>query len=104
LTYRKRNPRTGANRRKRFNNSEKVAMLHVRHLTVLEYDIRQILDDLELDEKTTNAFMANLITKGSRGSLLEAKEYVKDLTDEGVLTKDVSDRILALLDRNRKYR
>jgi hypothetical protein len=79
-------------------------MLHVRHLTVLEYDIRQILDDLELDEKTTNAFMANLITKGSRGSLLEAKEYVKDLTDEGVLSKDVSDKILALLDRNRKYR
>lgn len=104
MTYRKRDPRGGANRNKKRINHERVAMLHVRNLEVLEYDIRQILDELSLEEKVVNAFMANLITKGSRGSLREAKEYVRELTDQGVLPDSVSERILTLLDHNRKYR
>lgn len=57
-----------------------------------------------MNEDFTNAFVANLITKGSRGSLAEAKDYVRSLVDQGVMEERTSEDILRLLDKNRKYR
>ena len=104
LTYRRRRTGATANRNRRRLVTEKVAMLRMRDLIVFKYNIRQILDESSLDEMTVNAFVANLVTKASRGSIAEAKEYVKEITEQGVLSDDIAKRVLYLLDRNRKYR
>jgi hypothetical protein len=83
---------------------EKEAMLNLRYIINFKFLLREILAKSSMDEDFANAFMANLITKGSRVSLKEAKDYVRSLTKEGVLEKQTSEDILQLLDRNRKYR
>ena len=85
-------------------NYEKEAKLNLRALYSFKYYLRQILDESSMDEDFTNAFIANLITKSSRESLREAKEYVRSLVDEKVLEGKTSDEICRLLDRFRKYR
>ncbi len=104
MAYRKRRySNTRFKNKKRFDY-QKVAMLNLRAITPFKYHLREILGDSKLDEDFTNAFIANLITKGSRGSLSEAKDYVRDLEKQGVFTDAISNEICSLLDRHRKYR
>lgn len=104
MAYRKRTYTNSRFKNKKGSEYQKVAMLNLRAITPFKYHLRQILDDSKLDEDFTNAFMANLITKGSRGSLSEAKDYVRDLEKQGVFTDHISNEICLLLDRHRKYR
>lgn len=83
---------------------QKEAMLNLRYLSVFKNRLRRILDESSMNEDFTNAFIANLITKGSRGSLREAKDYVRSLVDQGIFKEETSEEICNLLDRNRKYR
>ncbi len=83
---------------------QKEAKLNLRAIISFKYYLRQILEDSSMNEDFTNSFIANLITKGSRGSLEEAKGYVRSLTDQDIFTDKTSEEICKLLDRNRKYR
>jgi len=83
---------------------QKEAMLNLRYLSRFKFQLRQIMEESSMNEDFTNAFIANLITKGSRGSLSEAKDYVRSLVDQGIFKDETSEEILLLLDRNRKYR
>ncbi|UCF08181.1 MAG: hypothetical protein JSW28_00365 [Thermoplasmata archaeon] len=102
------NRRTGPTKAKIKNkfrqNHQKEPMLNLRSLAIFKYHLRRILEDSAMDEDFTNAFIANLITKGSRGSLREAKDYVRSLANQGVFKDATSRDICDLLDRNRKYR
>jgi hypothetical protein len=104
LANNRRGPTRAHMRNKRRHNYEKEAMLNLRNILSFKFLLREILEDSSMNEDFTNAFVANVITKGSRVSLKEAKDYVRSLTKEGVLEKQTSDEILQLLDRNRKYR
>jgi hypothetical protein len=83
---------------------QKEEKLNLRYLSVFKNLLRRILEDSSMNEDFTNAFIANLITKGSRGSLREAKDYVRSLADQGIFKDETSEEICMLLDRNRKYR
>lgn len=102
------NKRTGPSKarikNKRRPDYEKVAMLNLSSLSRFKYHLRRILEDSSMNEDFTNAFIANLITKGSRGSLKEAKDYVRSLSDQGIFKDKTSEEICTLLDRNRKFR
>jgi hypothetical protein len=89
---------------KRRPRYEKEAMLNLRSLDVFRNILREILADSEMNEDFRNALIANIITKGSRTSLKEAKDYVRSLAKQGTLTDKTSDEICKLLDRNKKYR
>jgi hypothetical protein len=104
LVHRGRRSGEGVNRNKKRFEYQRVAMLQMRDLATFKYFIREILEDSSMDQEAVNAFIANLITKGSRNSLMEAKEYVKELAEKGVFADETSDKICTLLDRNRKYR
>jgi len=90
------------NRRK--PDYQKVAMLNLRYISSFKFQLKRIMEESSMNEDFTNAFIANLITKGSRGSLNEAMDYVRSLAKEGIFKEDTSKEILLLLDRNRKYR
>jgi hypothetical protein len=104
LANRRRGPSGAGMRNKRRQNYEKEAMLNLRNIISFKFLLREILAKSSMDEDFTNAFVANIITKGSRVSLKEAKDYVISMTKEGVLEEKTSEEILHLLDRNRKYR
>ena len=104
MAYRKRTYSNSRFKNKKRSDYQKVAMLNLRAITPFKYYLREILSDSQLDEDFINAFIANLITKGSRGSLSDAKDYVKDLEKQGVFTDSISKDICSLLERHRKYR
>ena len=104
MAYRRRTQSNARFRNRRNSDYQKVAMLNLRSITTFKYYLRQILDDSSLDEDFINAFIANLITKGSRVSLSGAKDYVRDLEKQGVFTNTTSNDICSLLDRHRKYK
>jgi hypothetical protein len=83
---------------------QKEAKLNLRNLDSFRYYLKEILERSSMNDDFTNSFTANLITKGSRVSLSEAKDYVNSLAKEGVLEEETSDEICKLLDRYRKYR
>jgi hypothetical protein len=89
---------------RRRSNYEKEAMLNLRSLDVFRNILREILAESEMNEDFRNALIANIITKGSRTSLKEAKDYVRSLVKQGTLSDKTSDEICQLLDRNKKYR
>lgn len=100
--------RTGLTKAKIKNRNrpdyEKEPMLNLRHLDSFKYYLRQIMEESSMNDDFTNAFIANLITKGSRESLKAAKDYVRSLAKKGVFMEKTSEEICLLLDRNRKYR
>ncbi len=104
MAYRKRTFSNSRFRNKKRSDYQKVAMLNLRAVTPFKYYLREILSDSQLDDDFINAFIANLITKGSRGSLSDAKDYVRDLEKQGVFTDAISNEICTLLERHRKYR
>lgn len=83
---------------------QKEAMLNLRAIHSFKYYLEPILEESSMNEGFTNAFTANLITKASRVSLREAKEYVRSIADQGIFDEKTSREICDLLDRHRKFR
>ncbi|HSV42110.1 MAG TPA: hypothetical protein VLH13_01700 [Methanomassiliicoccales archaeon] len=78
-------------------------MLNMRRLGEFKYDIREVLNNKQLDPAFMQTFLASVIAKASRQGIVDAKAYVRDVEKEGALTKDISDNICYLLDRYTKY-
>ncbi len=79
-------------------------MLNVRRMGVFKYDIRAVLRDTRVDEALAKSIVANVIAKGSRVSISEAKSYIRDVEASGGLQKDASDYICQLLDKYTLWR
>jgi hypothetical protein len=79
-------------------------MLDVRREQHFRFDMRQALDEGKVPEEQRNAIYATVFSKGSRISLDEAKEFVQQKAQEGVLPPQVRDRILVLVDRYSTWR
>jgi len=79
-------------------------MLDVRREQHFRFDMRQALDEGKVPEEQRNAIYATVFSKGSRISLDEAKDFVQQKAQEGVLPPQVRDRILTLVDRYSTWR
>jgi hypothetical protein len=79
-------------------------MLDVRREQHFRFDMRQALDEGKVPEEQRNAIYATVFSKGSRISLDEAKDFVQQKTQEGVLSPQVRDRVLMLVDRYSTWR
>ena len=82
----------------------RVAMLDIRRETPFKYDIRKIFEDAGVSSESAATIIANIITKGSRVSLKEAKEYAKRMEDTNMIEQNTYKKICSLLDQYRKYR
>lgn len=80
------------------------AMLNISRLGGFKYDIREIFSECHLDEEIRQSFLANIIAKASRVSILEAKQYIRQKESEGMLSNEVSEDMCDLLDRYSKFR
>ena len=79
-------------------------MLNMRDETYFKYHLKNILQRSEMDDKTKTSFIATLMAKASRMSIKEAKKFLNEKAEEGVVEDDVRDQISRLLDRYTKSR
>lgn len=79
-------------------------MLDVRRQEHFRYDMRQALSEGRVPAEQVNSIYATVFSKGSRVSLDEAKDFVQQKTQEGVLSPDVRDRVLMLVERYATWR
>jgi hypothetical protein len=79
-------------------------MLDERRAEHFRYDMRQVLAEGKVPEEQGKAIFATVFSKGARISLDEAKQFVEQKTQEGVITPQVRDRIMMLVDRYSTWR
>lgn len=79
-------------------------MLNLHRVIPFRFDIREIMTHYKVDEAIASTVVASVIAKGSRMSILTAKEYVRDQETAGAIPKEVAGEIYELLDRYSKYR
>jgi len=79
-------------------------MLNMRRVGIFRYDMREILKDSKMDTEIAPSFIANVITKASRVSIQDAKEYAREMERRGFFSREVADDICGLLDRYARYR
>ncbi|MHB8605897.1 MAG: hypothetical protein ACYDCK_11650 [Thermoplasmatota archaeon] len=79
-------------------------MLDIRREAHFRYDLKQLLEATKMDENRRESFVATVVSKGSRFSTNDAKEFVAEKAVEAVITMKERDSIQDLLDRYSKWR
>lgn len=83
---------------------KRVPMLNLRMENVFRFDLNEILRNSNTDERYINSFIATLVTKASRNSIKDARNYVREKCEDGTVDKGVKGEILRLLNRYTKFR
>lgn len=79
-------------------------MLDLRREGHFKYDLKELLANSSMPADKIAPFAATLISKGSRLSTGEAKDWVTSKLEENLITKPERDAINTLLDRYSKWR
>ncbi len=96
--------RGGPSRQKPRTQTPRTAMLNLHRLGSFKYDLREILNASPMDKSTIPTVVANIIAKASRVSILETKDYIREMEQQEVLDKIAADDTCTLLDRYSKWR
>lgn len=91
-------------RRRLPQETERTVMLNLGRLNAIKYDLKEIMREYDVDEATASTLIASVIAKGSRISIGEARDYVREQEKAGVISKDVSDEICGVLSQFSKLR
>ncbi|MCD6383341.1 MAG: hypothetical protein J7L88_02635 [Thermoplasmata archaeon] len=92
-------------RRKKIPPPQKrIRKLNVRKEVYFKYDLNKILEKSDLEDGIKNSLMATLLVISTRKSIDDAKKYLQEKVDEGVIGSDLCDRISSLLDRYAQWR
>lgn len=99
-------------RQKRFNQGPQkhsgedrlVCMLDQRRMDYFRYDAKEIFERNGIEEKVSKPMLASIVSRGTRNSIDEAKEYVDEKISEGVLDEDIGRALKKLINRYKKWR
>jgi len=79
-------------------------MLNLRHRIAFKYDLELILKHSDVEEKYINTIVANIIAKASQNSIKEAKRFIFESEEKGIISPSVGKQIVVLLNKNTRYR
>lgn len=72
---------------------------------LFRYDARQVLEEAAIDEDHHKSFLQQIISRGVRDGVDDAKDYVKEKAeDEGYFDRESRNEMLDLLDKYSTYR
>ena len=91
------------NYRDRDAPSTRVGMLNQRRLGEFRYDVRELFVNNQMDPDLAATFLASIMAKGSRQSIRDTKDFVREQHAAGIITKEVMDGLIYYLDRYTKY-
>lgn len=72
--------------------------------SIFRYDMEDILADSSTSEDRVPSLVASIWSKASRLGINDAKDFIKEKVDEGMIDPEAERKLLRLLDRNSKYR
>jgi len=78
-------------------------MLNQRRLGEFRYDVRELFANNQMDPDLAATFLASIMAKGSRQSIRDTKDFVREQHAAGIITKEVMDGLIYYLDRYTKY-
>jgi len=98
--------RFSQNQRNQNNYHEKplIKMLDLRKLNYFRYDAKEIFNSTNLDQKVWNPLLVSIVTKASRLSIKEAKDYIDRIAEEGVINQDTTKELIHLLEKYKRWR
>jgi hypothetical protein len=79
-------------------------MLNVHNKGVFKYHLARALEGSEMREDHRATFMANVLSKASQMSTVEAKKYIDSVVEQGHLDEETADKAFRLLDRYTTHR
>lgn len=79
-------------------------MLDVSREGHFRYDLNEVLVRSSLPAEQLKAFVATVISKGSRQSTVDAKDWVTQKLNDKLITKPERDAINTLIDRYSRFR
>lgn len=105
---RPKNPRKGpghneANRQNRESRSTEKMLDHGQEQRV-RYYWENILSEAGMEDENARYLIQSTWTKGFRGSSRDARIYLKEKMEEGLITEEVRAAMVKVIDRYSKYR
>jgi hypothetical protein len=102
----RRNQKKYSTRNQKFNDNEQrlVKKLDLRKLNYFRYDAKEVFFSTDLEQRIWNPLCASIVTKASRISIKDAKEYINNLEEEKVITKETAIALIQLLDKYKRWR
>ncbi|CAI8306581.1 MAG: Uncharacterised protein [Marine Group II euryarchaeote MED-G33] len=98
-------PRPAPRRGGRFNKrnkpqgpSKRVQKLHRGKYMEFKYDVRKILDEESVEDEHRSNILGQTWAKGERQSVSDAKEFLVDKVNAGIISEVCSKRIIKLID------
>ncbi|MDX1611865.1 MAG: hypothetical protein R3185_05810 [Candidatus Thermoplasmatota archaeon] len=80
-------------------------MLDMGREDYFRYDAEQILNQAPLDEDHQKAFLQQIVARGSRQGIDEARDFIREKCDEeGLIDADARDQLIRLVGRYSTYR
>ncbi|GBE54994.1 MAG TPA: hypothetical protein ENH28_02365 [Euryarchaeota archaeon] len=92
--------------KKRINkegSAKKRRMLNMHRVDDFRYDLKQILSNMP-EEDHRHPVFATIYSKASNLGINEARNYIKDKTEEEIIPEEMSEGILNLLYRYSRLR
>ncbi|NMC77320.1 MAG: hypothetical protein GYA60_08540 [Candidatus Methanofastidiosa archaeon] len=92
----------GAKRFKQKVQSKKTRKLNMGRVSDFKWDLNQVLNNLPEDK--AGLIRGPLYAKASKIGVEEAKKFLKDKEEEGIIDKDIAFEILRVLTKYSKFR
>lgn len=71
---------------------------------IFRYDVQDILEDSNTEAERQPALVASFVTKAVRLGIDDARLFIREKGEEGILEDETRDRLLRLLDRYTRVR
>jgi len=65
----------------------------------VRYDLEDLVAQSDLPAEQRSGFVAQVLAKGQRLGIDDAKEFVKEKKAEGLIAEQLANRVLTLIDR-----
>ena len=79
-------------------------MLNMRKSRSFKYDLTNIMEGSDTEDKQIDSFMATVMMKASKNSIIDAIEYLDEKCEEGLIDEDTTKKIKNLLKSYTKRR
>jgi len=86
------------------SSTKRHELLNMRFKQAFRYDLKEILLRTTIPETEANQFAAQVLARASRQGIDDAKDYIVEKTDEGLVDSASDDQVMHLLDRYSRYR
>lgn len=87
------------------DSRQRAKLLDLSNESIFRYDIEDILNASEATpDDRVKSIVAMIWSRASRMGIPDAKQFVHEKTDEGMIDADSEKKIIRLLDKNSTYR